>query len=91
MAMPAIQAHWATIEDAGKSDGETRRSSFRFGRSNRSGVFAPKNTRRKGELIAISLAPGRYLDLWGNEAHTVPGSGVLQLTAADGIALLVRS
>ena len=91
MTAAAAMPPWQRPRPAGKSDGETRRSSFRFGRSNRSGVFAPKNTRRKGELIAISLAPGRYLDLWGNEAHTVPGSGVLQLTAADGIALLVRS
>ena len=35
------------------------------------GVFAPENARRRGEPIAISLAPGEYLDLWREESHTV--------------------
>lgn len=54
------------------------------------GVFAPEISRRRGEPFAVSISPGRYVDLWTDDTHTVSASQILQLRGADGIALLVE-
>lgn len=61
----------------------------RGGNTSAIGIFAPCQSERSAEIIAVQLPIGRYYDIWNQSWSDVGLDGIFRSVSPDGICLLV--